>query len=426
MALPNIITNITIPLLGIIDFSLLGHLPSPVYLAAVSLGAMLFNILYWGVNFIRMSTVGFTAQAYGAGDDKAVSQNIFRPLMIALSIGVLFILLQSPIAKIGFYFLNGDALTEHLAAQYFYIRIWAAPASLSLYALYGWLIGIGNARYPMFIAITINVVNVLADYVLIYKFGLKSEGAAWGTLVAQYSGLSLGILLILKSYRRYWKIISLKGLLRWDDIRHLFKVNIDIFVRTLVMMLVFTAFTYFSTEKGISVLDANTLLFQFYIFFTYFMDGFAFAAESLTGQYVGARNKDSFHRFLKILFFYTGMVAVAFAVVYLIGGQYIVRLMTTQEAVLNVAYRFLPWVWLLPVLSFSAFVWDGVYVGMIASKQMRNVVLVSGLLVFFPLYLFLEPLLGNHALWMALLGFLTMRSVLQTILINRLTRTHFA
>ena len=419
LAVPNIITNITIPILGMVDLSLLGHLDSPVYLGAVSIGAMIFNILYWGMNFIRMSTTGFTSQAYGEGDTEKIAVNLFRPLIIAFSIGFVLILLKDITQTVSFNLLQSEAETEKLAASYFNIRIWAAPASLSLYGFYGWFIGMQNSRYPFFIAIFINIVNIALSYFFIYHLNMKSDGAALGTVAAQYSGVLLSMLLLFKKYRKYLNINFFNKSFNKKDIVGLFKVNTNIFIRTLGIMLVFTFFTASSANKSTLILDTNTVLFQFYIFFTYFIDGFAYATEALSGKYKGKKDYKNFMLVIKKIFFISFVVSVLFSVIYVFFGDFIIQIMTGNKQILELSQKYIFWVYILPVLSFAAFIWDGVFVGTTMSKEMRNTMLASSLLVFFPVYYLFEPTMGNNALWLALILFLTSRGVFQTFVFLR-------
>jgi len=420
LTIPNIITNITIPLLGIVDLALLGHLNSHIYLGAVSIGAMIFNILYWGMNFLRMSTTGFTAQAFGKKDTKKIASNLISPVIIGAGIGILLIFLQYPIDKLSFYLLNAEQQTEKFASNYFAIRIWAAPATLALYGFYGWFIGVQNAKYPMIIAISINIVNIALSYFFIYNLRMNSDGAAIGTVIAQYFGILLSIIFIFAKYKKYFKNYKLQIKFNKVELSRYFAVNANIFVRTLGIMAVFTFFTGTSANSGTLVLDANTILFQFYIFFSYFIDGFAYATEALTGKYLGEQNKIKLIKAVKVIFKYSFLVSIAFTLVYYFLGEEIIKLMSSQKEVINLANKYLFWTWLLPILSFASFIWDGAFVGITASKEMRNTMLFSSVLVFFPAFYLLQNHFGNHALWVALLLFLFSRGGTQTLIFAKI------
>jgi len=425
LTIPNIITNITIPLLGIVDLALLGHLNSHVYLGAVSIGAMIFNILYWGMNFLRMSTTGFTAQAFGRKDNSKIASNLISPVIIGISIGILLIFLQYPIDKLSFYLLDAEKQTEQFASSYFAIRIWAAPATLALYGFYGWFIGVQNAKYPMIVAVSINIVNVALSYFFIYNLGMNSDGAAIGTVIAQYFGLLLSIIFILAKYKNYFKTYKLKIRFNKTELSRYFAVNANIFVRTLGIMAVFTFFTGSSANRGTLVLDANTILFQFYIFFSYFIDGFAYATEALTGKYLGEKNKVKLVKAVKEIFKYSFLISIVFTLVYLFLGKEIIKLMSSQAEVIALAEKYLFWVWLLPILSFASFIWDGAFVGLTASKEMRNTMLFSSVLVFFPAFYLLQNYMGNNALWLALLLFLLSRGLTQTLIFRNILKQKF-
>ena len=415
LAIPNIITNITIPLLGLVDIALLGHLNSPVYLAAVALGSMIFNILYWGMNFLRMSTTGFTSQAYGAKNNEEIAFNLNRSIIVGILIGLLLISLQYVIINISFSVLSAETETEKFASSYFLYRIWAAPASLALYGFYGWFIGMQNSKYPLIIAISINIINIIISYILIYHLNMNSDGAAIGTVVAQYSGALISVVLLQKKYKKYLKISYLLSSFKKSAFAELFKVNTNIFIRTLGIMLVMTFFTSVSANKSSLVLDANTILFQFYIFFSYYIDGFAYATESLTGKYKGRRDKLNLLKVLKKIFLWSFYSSLAFSVVYFLFGNSILHILTSQQNIVDYASKYIFWIWALPLVSFAAFIWDGVFVGITASKQMRNSMLIASLFVFFPVYYLFEKTIGNHALWLAMLLFLFTRGIIQTI-----------
>ena len=420
LAIPNIVTNITIPLLGLVDIALLGHLTSPVYLAAVALGSMIFNILYWGMNFIRMSTTGFTSQAYGAKNDEEIAFNLNRSVIVGTAIGLVLISLQLVINNISFSLLSAEAETEKFASSYFLIRIWAAPASLALYGFYGWFIGMQNSKYPLIIAVSINVINIIISYILIYHYNMNSDGAAIGTVIAQYSGVLISVILLQAKYRKYLKLSYVLSSFKKSAFAELFKVNANIFIRTLGIMLVMTFFTSVSANKGTLVLDANTVLFQFFIFFSYYIDGFAYATESLTGKYKGRGDKENLIKVLKKIFLWSFYSSIVFSIVYFLFGEIILHILTSQQAIIDYANKYIFWLWILPIISFAAFIWDGVFVGITASKEMRNSMLIASLLIFFPTYYLLEKTMANHALWLAMLLFLFSRGVIQTIQFRKL------
>lgn len=302
LAIPNIVTNITVPLLGLVDLALMGHLNDPVYIGAIALASIIFNIIYHGFSFLRMGSSGLTAQAWGAGLHKEVSLVLVRSLLVALGLAILLILFQYPIQWVSFKILDGSGSVRALAADYFYIRIWAAPATLGLYAFFGWFLGVQNAKYPMIIALVINLVNITLNFVFVLGFGMTSDGVALATVIAQYSGLVLAIYFLTRKYRKYITVYSLNIILKTEEIVRFFKVNTDIFIRTVLLLLVLAFFTNVSAKNGDDILAVNTLLFQFFFIFSYFADGFAYAGEALTGKAFGARNKKLLGITVKYLF----------------------------------------------------------------------------------------------------------------------------
>lgn len=240
LAVPNIISNITVPLLGLVDLALMGHLGSEVYIGAISLGGVIFNFIYWGFSFLRMSTSGFTAQAFGENNFKETVTLLVRALLIALTIGILVLLLQSPIAWLSFKIIGGSTEVEMLADSYFRIRVWAAPAALSLFVLSGWFLGMQNARYPMIIAISVNIFNILLSLFFVFVLKMKSDGVALGTALSQYIGLAIALILLIKKYKDLLHLISKEAILSFANLSNFFKVNTDIFIRTFCIILVFT------------------------------------------------------------------------------------------------------------------------------------------------------------------------------------------
>lgn len=419
LAIPNIISNITVPLLGLVDLALMGHLGSEVYIGAISLGGVIFNFIYWGFGFLRMSTSGFTAQALGEKNHSETITVLVRALLVTLFLSIAILLLQAPIAWASFEIIGGSAEVEQLANRYFRIRVWAAPAALSLFVFSGWFLGMQNARYPMIIAILVNVVNILLSVVFVFWLEMKSNGVALGTVISQYVGLLAAIALFAKKYRHLLPRLSKKAILDVKILLNFFRVNTDIFIRSFCIIAVFTFFTSKSAGINDTILAVNSLLLQLLLFFSFFIDGFAFAGEALVGKYFGARNAGKLKHVTKLLFYWGIGLAVVFTLVYLSGGNFIVGLLTSQTSVIAGAQPFLVWVVLVPLASFASFVWDGIYIGATASRAMRNTLLGATFLVFAPVYFLLNPVLGNHALWLGMLMFMFARGVFQTFLFKR-------
>ncbi|MFO7939650.1 MAG: MATE family efflux transporter [Bacteroidales bacterium] len=415
IAIPNIISNITIPLLGLVDLALVGHLDNKLYIGAISLGGMIFNFLYWGFSFLRMGTSGFAAQAYGQRNLKESTLILSRGLFVA-AIGAFFLILfQIPIAKLSFSIIKGSHGVEQLASSYFYIRIWAAPATIGLYALMGWFIGMQNARFPMMIAILINLLNIVFNILLIKVFDMNSDGVALGTVMAQYSGLLFGAYLLVRYYKRLLPYWNFKEMVQLKALKLFYSVNKDIFIRTICLIFVLSFFTAQSANAGDTTLAVNTLLLQFFTIFSYIADGFAYAGEAIVGRYYGARNKALLMQAIKKLFLWGVGLAIPFTLVYTFAGDYLVYLLTDNKEVIAATAPFMVWVFFLPLATFSAFIWDGIYIGATASAGMRNAMLLSTLL-FFPTYYLVFPLWGNHGLWLAFVLFMLTRGIVQTVL----------
>lgn len=419
LAIPNIVSNITIPLLGMVDLALMGHLDSVNYIGAIALGAMIFNFLYWGFGFLRMGTSGFTAQAYGKRNMPDSIHTLARALLIAFAGALILIILQYPIEKLTFWLISSEPEVERLARGYFYIRIWAAPATIGLYALNGWYVGMQNTRFPMYMSILINLVNILLNILFVFGLNMTSDGVALGTLLAQYSGLLFGLFLFRKYYGKLMRHFRRESLRNINILKEFMRVNKDIFIRTLCIIIVFTFFTSSSAAVNKHILAVNTVLLQLFFVYSYFVDGFAYAAEALTGKYIGAKDKIRLNISVKNLFLWGAGIAMLFSMVYGFGWRAIIRLLTDNTAVIQTASEFSLWIGLMPILAFASFLWDGIYIGATASVQMRNSMLIATIIIFFPLFYILREPIGNHALWIALLAFLFTRGLAQFIMAGK-------
>ena len=415
IAIPSIISNITVPLLGLIDVTIVGHLGSASYIGAIAVGGMLFNMIYWIFGFLRMGTSGLTAQAYGAHDLKEVTRILLRSTGISLMLALALLILQYPIRLIAFELIDTSAEVQQLATLYFHICIWGAPATLGLYSFSGWFIGMQNSRFPMFIAITQNIVNIVASLLFVFVFGMKVEGVALGTLIAQYAGLFMAYLLWLRYYRPLRKYISRKQLFTHDAMKRLFQVNRDIFLRTLCLVAVTVFFTSTGAAFGDVVLAVNTLLMQLFTLFSYIMDGFAYAGEALAGRYIGARNQTALRNTVNHLFYWGIGLSAAFTLLYAIGGKGFLGLLTNDVSVISASDTYFYWALTIPLTGFSAFLWDGVFIGATATRQMLYSMLVASV-SFFIIYYAFHNLLGNHALWLAFITYLSLRGIVQTFI----------
>lgn len=411
LALPNILSNISIPLVGMVDLALMGHMDSELHLNAIAIGGSIFSFVYMSFGFLRMSTTGFVAQAHGRKNPLEELTVFNRSLLLAFTIAFVLLVFQIPIGKVSVMLLGAAENVSVEALQYFHIRIFAAPATLGLYAIVGWFIGRQDTKTPLFLALIINIGNVLFNLYFVFVLGLKSDGVAWGTLIAQYTGFIIGIFILISRSRAYWSNLSKKTLLNTSELKQFFNVNRDIFIRTVLLIVALTFFTASSARMGEEILAVNTLLFQFFLFFSYFIDGFANAAEALVGKYWGAEDRANLKPIIKKIFIWGMGISFVFSALYFVFGIGILRVLTDIPSVINASQPYMFWIGILPIIAFAAFVWDGVYVGATASKAMRNSMLISTLLVYLPLFYVLEPIWGNHGLWIAFLAFLLSRGV---------------
>ncbi|NQU86928.1 MAG: MATE family efflux transporter [Mariniphaga sp.] len=416
LSIPNIISNITIPLLGMVDLALMGHMKGVIYLGAIALGGVIFNIIYWGFSFLRMSTSGFTAQAYGRNNQNESYLVLLRSVILALVIGLLILVLQVPIEWASFKLIGGSNEVEQLARQYFRIRIWAAPVSLALFSLSGWFLGMQNARYPMIIAISVNVVNIALSVFFVFGLNMKSEGVALGTVIAQYVGFIIAIFLLRKKYRYLFVKVYRKAIFDLKILKEFFRVNTDIFIRTFCIIAVFTFFTSKSASINDDILAINSLLIQLLLFFSFFIDGFAFAGEAMVGKFIGSKRISELKRLVKKLFLWGGGMAIIFTMGYWPGIKLILNILTNNKELILQSEPFLIWAIFIPLASFASFIWDGIYIGATASKAMRNTMLIAAFFVFTPVYFFMYKIIGNHALWLGMTLFMLSRGIIQTIL----------
>ena len=414
LAIPSIVSNITVPLLGLVDVTIVGHLGATAYIGAIAVGGLLFNILYWNFGFLRMGTSGLTSQAYGRKDKEAEIRVLVQAVSVGLFSALAMLILQYPIERLAFRLLDTSAEVEQYAVTYFRICIWGAPAVLAQYGFTGWFIGMQNSRYPMYIAIVMNVINIVCSSCFVFLFGMKVEGVALGTVVAQYSGVIMAWGLWFYNYKELRGRITFKGSLQLIAMRRFFTVNRDIFLRTLCLIGVTTFFTSTGARQGDVILAVNTLLMQLFTLFSYIMDGFAYAGEALSGRYVGACNLVQLKRAVKALFGWGVGLSLVFTLLYGIGGENFLGLLTNDTLVIETAGHYFYWVLAIPLAGFAAFLWDGILIGATATRFMLWAMLVaSG--SFFVIYYCFSGATNNHTLWLAFLVYLALRGIMQTI-----------
>ena len=386
LALPSILANITVPIVGMVDVAVAGHLSTSAatMIGGIAIGSMLFDLLYWNFGFLRVGTGGLAAQAYGRGDRAECARVLTRSLGIALSCALLLIAIQWLFVKAAFVFVDCTPQVQELASQYFFIRIWAAPATLSLMALKGWFIGMQDSVSAMVTDLTVNGMNILMSIVLALGIGLGGwhyegmgfPGVAAGTVAAQYSGLLVALVLLLAKYRRNTLSTigraDLRGIFKGDQMRRFMTMNADLFVRSLCFIAIYIGFTVISARYGDTLLAVSSILMKLLMIFSYFTDGFAYAGEALVGRYVGAGDRAMYKESVKWTFIWSMSIALIFMGIYHFAGVPMLKMMTSDAVVVDASREYLPWLLLMPVVGCAAFTWDGIYIGATASRQMRN------------------------------------------------------
>ena len=406
LAIPSILANITVPLVGMVDIAVAGHLDAnaATMIGGIAIGTMLFDLLYWNFGFLRVGTGGLTAQAYGKGDRKECARIFTRAFGIALACALVLIAIQWVFVKAAFLVVECTPEVRALASRYFFIRIWAAPATLGLMAFKGWFIGMQDSVSPMATDLTVNGMNVLMSIVLSLGFkplgyeGMGFAGIAAGTVAAQYSGLLVAAVLMFFKYRRStMSLISrseLKDVFKGTETRRFFVMNRDLFVRSLCFIAIYIGFTVISARYGDLLLAVSSILMKLLMIFSYFTDGFAYAGEAMTGKYIGARDGVMLRQTIRWTFVWSMAIALIFMVVYQFAGVPMLRMMTSDPLVVEASREYLPWLLLMPVIGCAAFTWDGIYIGATASKAIRNSMLWA--VVGFAAVWFIGILCLNH------------------------------
>lgn len=411
LTIPNIVTNLTVPLLGMADIAVAGRSGGVEFIGGVAIGTALFNFIYWNFGFLRMGTTGFTAQAYGADDKGETLSVLFRALFVALIVGVAIIVFRGPIGRFSLWMLNSGELSRE-ASSYFEFRVWSAPATLALYVFKGWFIGMQNTRVPMWVSIGGNVFNVVASIFLVFVCHMGVAGIALGTTLAEYLSLLFFVVVWVRRYSLRGVSLSLSGVLDFKKIASFFAVNGDIFIRTLCLVGVTTFFVSKSSGYGQTTLAVNTLLMQLFSFFSYFMDGFAYTAEAMTGRFTGAGDGVSLKRCVTLILKWGVGLSLFFSLLYCGALRPILSLFTSDETLIESALAERWWIAAVPIAGFLAFIYDGVLVGLTRSALMRNTMIAASAL-FMLVWAVLEHSLGNDALWMAFIIYLAARGFIQ-------------
>ncbi|AOY89371.1 MATE family efflux transporter [Marinobacter salinus] len=409
LAWPLMLTNLTVPLLGLVDTAVLGHLESPEYLGAVAVGANLFSILYWTFGFMRMGTTGLAAQAWGKRDSFGQVALLLRSVMLAAGIGLLLILFHQPLIKLGLTLMNPSPDVTELAAEYAAIRIWSAPAVLCQYTLVGWLIGTQFPRGPMIMLIVANGLNIVLDVLFVTGLGWNSRGVAIATVIAEYGAAGIGFAIVLSRMPEGQRLTrALFGELA--DYLKILQVNRYIMVRTIALLLVLAFFTAQGARQGDTILAANAVLITFLLLISNALDGFANAAEALIGEAIGKDSRRRFRVVFQSALRWSLWGALLLTIIFVLGGKALITLLTGIEEVRSMAWRYLPWLWLLPFASVWGFLLDGVFIGATRTRDMQNTMLFSALGVFLPVW-WLTTGWGNHGLWFSLICLMLARAV---------------
>ncbi|MEL7117888.1 MAG: MATE family efflux transporter [Bacteroidota bacterium] len=409
LAIPNIISNISVPFLSTVDTALMGQLSS-LHLGAVGIGSMIFNFLYWNFGFLRMGTTGITAQGFGANNEKQITNTLGRALLISIGLGIVLILIQIPLIQAGVYLMNVDPSQQALIETYFYIRIWAAPATMSLYALSGWFFGMQNAKLPLIMTVAGNVLNIIMSYFFVIELEWEVAGVAWGTVIAQYLSFALGLLFTYLYYNDYLAKLRLKAIIIWEELKAFLSINADIFIRTFLLTLSFGFFYSQSSLNGATILAVNTILMQFISWMSYGIDGFAFATESLVGKYKGANDWKQVKNAIRYSFFWGMGFALLYSLIYWILGTSILYLFTSESHLIEATTPFLIWMIIFPLAGTPCYIWDGIYIGLTASRAMKNMMILS-IIVFFIFYYGISINYGNHGLWLTMVIFMLVRGL---------------
>ena len=409
LALPMILANLTVPLLGMVDTGVTGHLDSAVYLAAVAIGATVFSVLYTGVNFLRMGTTGIAAQCYGAADYTALRTALGQAAGVALAVAFGLLLVHRPLGVFAIELIGADPAIQSIALEYYNIRIWSAPGTLLNYALIGWFLGAQDARAPLFMFLTINLTNILLDLVFVLAFGMQVAGVALASVGAEYAGLAVGTVFLADKLRRHAAAWRFEQLTRIRNYAVFFSVNANLFVRTLALMFTLSFMTAQGARMGGTILAANALLMNLQNLTAFALDGIAHAAEALVGKAIGAQRRAALVTAVRLTLRWSLAFAAALALAYLALGPLLIGLLTDLEDVRATALRHLPWLIASPLLSVWSFLYDGVFVGATRAEAMRNIMLLASAIFLATWYLVAD--LGNDGLWLAFMVFLGMRGI---------------
>lgn len=424
LSLPMILSNITVPLLGMIDIAVIGHLNNVLYIDSVNLGTSIISYIYWLLVFLRWSSSGLTAQAYGQKNEKAIEAILGRGIALAGLVGILIILLQKIIINSAIIFMHPTPTLIPATVLFLRICIWGAPAAMLNYILVGWFIGIQNTKVPMIMLIGSNVIGMLLDVILVFQFHLAVAGVAIATLIAQYCAIAIGLPFLYKIIKAKIKTFSLKEILQWGEVKKFLFINQDLFLRSLCLCFAYAFFTRQSTQYGTIVYAVNAILMSFQFLMACFLDGVANATEALIGEAVGQKSQLAFTKVLRSVLYTALLVATLYSLVFTIFYSLLINMMTNINEVRLAAKNYALWIILSPFISVWSFILDGIFVGATRTRDMRNTMLLSVIFVFLPIWYFTQEM-GNHGLWIAFFGLLVARAASMAFLMWR-DQTNFS
>ena len=421
IALPNIISNITVPIMGIVSTMIAGHLGDSVTtIGALAIGVSIFNFIYWNCSFIRMGTSGITAQAFGAGDNHTTTLMLARAVVVSVAVGFIMLLFQKPLGLAALKIMNGG----EMVADYFFARIWAVPAGVLLFGLNGWLTGMQNAVIPMIVAIVVNIIHIACSLWFAFPLGMGIVGIAYASVVAQWTGVAITAAITWWHYGNRLERITWREVMDMQAMRAFFVINRDIIIRTLCICAAYTFFTAASARMDdATILAVNTILLELFTLFSYMNDGFAYAAEALTGRFIGARDGRSLRECVKKCMVWCMVVGVAYVALYVGWWRELLGLFVEDganaEQIIEYAGRYIGWIIIIPLAASLPFMMDGIMVGATQSRIMRNS-MVLATAAYFLLFYTLEPVIGNNALWLAFTSYMFLRGVFQYFMSHRL------
>lgn len=421
-----VISNITVPLLGLVDAAVIGHLDHSWYLGGVALGGTMISVTFWLLGFLRMSTTGLTAQAYGGDKKEQLVLILMQGLLMALAFSVVFLLFHRLLVDVIFDLSSASDEVKHYGEVYFVIRAWSAPATLANFVILGWLLGSQNSKAPMWMVIAANVTNIALDFLFVVGLDWKVEGAALASVIADYTSLMIGLLYVRKAWVDF-KLPSISSLIQkqsikiTSDLSRFVKLNRDIFIRSLCLQAAFSFMTFQGASYGDDTVAANAVLMSFLMIISYGMDGFAYAIEAMVGKAIGAKNRDDLKDSITITFFWSFVICFVLSLAFYFFGKHLVAVITSIEQVSNIAMNYLPWLIAMPLCSMWCFVLDGIFIGATKGKEMRNSMFLATSSFFAVFILMLDY--GNHALWAAMISFMLMRGITLGVIFVRQWKT---